>query len=46
MFQIAKIMTGYCLYKLLTTFISIYLGRERGIDPINRVLKLFFNVND
>ena len=46
MYQIAKVMTLYCIYKVFTTFINILFGRIRGIDPINRVLKVFFNVND
>jgi hypothetical protein len=26
--------------------INILSGRKKGIDPINRILKLFFDIND
>ena len=39
-------MTLYCIYKLITTTINICLGRKKGIYPINRVLKWFFDFND
>jgi len=39
-----KIMSVYCLYKILITMVNIFFGRGRGLDPITNIIKISIRV--
>ncbi|KAM3146449.1 hypothetical protein pb186bvf_001418 [Paramecium bursaria] len=38
--RLAWIVFIYCIYKMIMSMINFYLGRQKSIDPINRILKV------
>lgn len=45
---LAKILSLYCIYKVIMSLVNLILGRKGGLDPINKLMRLIvtiFNVN-
>jgi len=43
-YMLAKILSGYCLYRIIMSIIAIIMGRGKGLDPINRFIKITLKI--